>query len=105
MAFYYVIQVQVADAEYWRLVGELWTDTEFPEQVRDLWIELFYSARAQREHLMQPEELARYQALEPVIELYRGAPPYRARGLAWTTNIEIAASFARRPGNKESQAR
>jgi hypothetical protein len=85
------IQFLVADTDYWRHLGDLWTDTESPRQPRSWWLDLF-STRG--EHLMNAAELVRHHALPAALRLYRGARPPTARGLGWNTDLAEAAWFA-----------
>jgi hypothetical protein len=91
-----IVEFQLSDCDYWRLLGELWTDTEFPGRQQALWLYLFSSSRPGREQLMESHDLAHYQALPREVTLYRGARPRWARGLSWTLSIEVGARFARR---------
>jgi hypothetical protein len=95
--FFYSVQGELDDAEYARLLGEVWTDTEVPGGNLRGWIKLFTNPRLRRELLMSPEELASYQALPDLVEIWRGvAQPRYARGISWTTDPDQAAWFAMR---------
>jgi hypothetical protein len=93
-AFQMVIQHEVNDADYWRMLGELWIHSEGSSRARTRYLKLFSSPRGERDHLMNAGELAHYRALPPTVELYRGAIPRYARGMSWTQDLEEAAWFA-----------
>jgi hypothetical protein len=99
-----IVELQLSGSDYWRLLGKLWTDTEFPCRQQSLWLYLFRSSRPGREQVMDDHNLDRYQALSPLVEIYRGARPRWARGLSWTLDMEVAAWFARRFDFKKPKA-
>lgn len=84
---------------YSKLLGELWTEVEFPHQsgVRNL-VRMF--KRANPEYLMDKEDYEVFLKLqeEPDLVLYRGIAGEKAlaRGLSWTTKREKAVWFAKR---------
>jgi hypothetical protein len=87
---------ELTDAEYWHLVGGIWTDTEMPHVNRALWLTLFTSKRGNRDQVMDAEGRAAVDRLPDHIQIYRGAQLKHARGMSWTTGPDIAAWFATR---------
>lgn len=69
-----------------------WSGAEYPERslTRRVWIDLF--------------RLAAYPPPAEPVELYRGAPPRYARGMAWTTRYSKAEWFAGRRGMNPGHA-
>ena len=75
---------RIAPADMAAIVAGVWSGAERPQShmaVRD-WLELFRSA----DYPKPPEPLT----------IYRGATPGRARGMAWTTDLDMARWFASR---------
>jgi hypothetical protein len=85
-----------ADADYWRLLADIWITTEFPNRDRARWLNFFTSERAQRDRLMTPADHAGLATLPDPFQIFRGAGQRYARGMSWTTDREKAAWFARR---------
>jgi len=83
---------------YWRLLGDIWTDSENIWQQEDVWRRLLTDDIPGRHHMMtadEQEELA--ECFEDVIPVYRGySRPDRLSGMSWTTNSVVAKFFARR---------
>lgn len=83
--------------EYWELLGELWTDTEFPRQHGlARWMHLFGRMTPGKERLMREEDRAVYVKLPDAITVYRGSWKDCESGLSWTTDRQRAEWFARR---------
>jgi hypothetical protein len=98
---------RLPDADYWRLLREVWTDTEQPSRLREEWESLFHGEdpEAWEDEPRQgsalsacnAEELARYGSLPATVEVYRGfGHDGYERGISWTLDQETADSFARR---------
>lgn len=101
-----------SDADYWRLVASVWTDTENFWQERGLWLRLLTATKARRatRHLMMTEqERAKYDALPNALTVYRGGssgtyrfPAASGRrksaqsGFSWTTDRNVARWFSGR---------
>jgi hypothetical protein len=84
-------------AEYWKLISDVWTDSENINQHFEGWCDLWASEMSGRELVMDEEERAALAALPDLITVWRGAGhPGAAEGLSWTLNKEKAAWFARR---------
>jgi len=90
---------RVGDQAYWRLLGEIWTDSENIWQNQELWQDCLTAERPYRSHLMNAEER---KALRCDIDktggrIYRGySSNGNPAGLSWTTNSIVAKYFARR---------
>lgn len=86
------------DREWWRLLGLIWTDTEYPHVNLDVWTMLLSSKRSGREEIMSPDDRAALAAMPAEFAVYRGYCSRSSdwRGLSWTLKREIAEWFARR---------
>jgi hypothetical protein len=82
-------QGEVGDDTLRSLLPSVWKDVEFPMRSlkRAQWLELFEAA----DFVSEPAALERPAE---ALEVYRGANPTHARGLAWTRDRERAAAFA-----------
>jgi hypothetical protein len=98
----YQISDQIEDdCKFWRLVTDVWTDTENARQNYDEWEELFASERSCRESMMNEEEQAKLASLSSEIRIYRG---FRFKedeydgidGFSWTLSRDRAIWFAKR---------
>ena len=87
---------KLTDPEYWQLLGTIWTDTEYPNVNRALWLGLFTSKRDNRDPVMDAEGHAAVDRLPDPVRIYRGAQLRYARGMSWTTDPDTAAWFAHR---------
>jgi len=98
-------------ADYWPVVGALWTDTESPGKYSEHWREVFAAEFLDREGpgrtaMMSLEELAALVELPDEVTVYRGFDREGgAEGFSWTLDRERAGWFARRfPGDAPSVA-
>lgn len=87
---------RMTDADYWRLLSWVWTDSENIWQGFDAWMVLWASSRPGRARVMDDVELDALLALPPTITIYRGTQRGRRLGLSWTLDRERARWFARR---------
>ncbi len=90
------VENRLSDQDYWRVLRDLWIDTEFPGRCRSLWLDFFMSRREGRSELMKPAEHTAFAALPDRVRIYRGAHPKHARGMSWTTERAMAEWFAKR---------
>lgn len=77
-------QKKIGKAEVVALLADVWSSVEWPSRhlrMRD-WIAFF--------------RVADYPKPAEPLQVYRGAPPPYARGMAWSTDIERARRFAER---------
>lgn len=96
-AFLRVANRDIGDAEYWRLLGEIWTDAEGPGHQDALWRALLAADRAGREGLMSEDDRAMYDSLPDIVTVYRGFDRDGGEGgLSWTLDRSRAEWFARR---------
>jgi len=96
---------------YWKLFGEIWTDSENHWQALDDWkglLRVLDSRPIMTRHVMLPEERAWLKELQEGgenIELFRGVNPdhetTRNPGISWTTNLETARWFSSRLSRKD----
>ncbi len=92
------LQDQMTDAEFWKEVSWLWTDSENIWQNLKDWRRVWRSKRPGRETVMDDDERAKLQSLPDVIEVFRGTYlwPWMDRGLSWTLDRDRAIWFAYR---------
>jgi hypothetical protein len=106
-ALFRVVQehgAEMTDADYWKLVGRVWVDSENIWQNTLEWDVLLGSERGERQAIMTPDafddddaDLAMYRALPETVTVYRGAQDgVNEVGLSWTTDRKTAVWFARR---------
>ncbi len=92
-----------ADVRYWKLVGEAWTDTEWPSTNPD-WRALLSSPRRHPEAIMNRGERWLLANMGATITAYRGVRAQTEKrairsvraGYSWTVNRERAVWFAKR---------
>jgi hypothetical protein len=89
------------DKEYWKLLGEIWVDTENAWANLKLWKKFFNSKRAFREYLMDEEEQSLYKSLGDIETVYRGCQKgINEDGISWTLKKDKAQWFATRFGKE-----
>lgn len=85
------------DKEYWKLLGQIWVDTENAWANLKLWKKFFSSKRAFRDYLMDWDEQLAHQSLADVVTVYRGCEKgVNEDGISWTLKKEKAEWFATR---------
>jgi hypothetical protein len=97
--FVWIVDRIEDDADYWRLLREVWVMTDYPHHHIRVWRALFSSERPGRKHLMDsdPEGRAAWAALPDEITAFPGFRQEGGhRGLSWTTDRARAEWFARR---------
>jgi len=83
--------------EYWRQVGNVWSDTENIWQNLTRWKHIWSNESSLRHHCMDEEERAALAMLPDEIPVYRGFKFKRAcQSLSWTLDHDKAKWFARR---------
>ena len=82
--------------EYWREVVEAWLDSPpLPPQVwRRLWTEVQRDPVDRWRYVHSGRELAAFCALSEVVPVYRGCAPDNQEGISWTTDPQMAITFA-----------
>jgi len=84
--------------QYWKLLGEVWVDTENAHQNRYEWLYAF-EGRDGKEHLLGEDEKAWYDVLPETLTVYRGFTLEHddaVDGMSWTLDPKIALFFAKR---------
>jgi hypothetical protein len=95
------VQDFLEDSEYWRLLGQIWTDTENGWANLDDWKELLGSDRAKRNYLMDWDEQMAHESLADTVTVYRGCQKgLNENGISWTFKYEKAQWFATRLGKE-----
>lgn len=96
------IGADITDAQYWQILGEIWTDTENAHQNINEWADLFGADRADRHLLMTEDEIAELNALPDTLTIYRGCiHGLNEDGISWTTDRNRAEWFANRFQNPD----
>lgn len=83
--------------DYWRMVGQVWTDSENIHQHLREWIKVWSMPVPNRELVMDEEERSALAAMPEQITVYRGVMAKRfQQGLSWTLDKDRAQWFANR---------
>jgi len=91
------IQYSLSDNGYWKLLGQIWTDTENGWANIKQWRELFSSERPKRGWLMDWDEQLAYESLADTVTVYRGCQSgLNEDGISWTLKRDKAEWFATR---------
>ncbi len=99
------------DVRYWKLVGDVWTDTERPSG-NSLWPELLSNSRSYPEAMMSRDERRVLTDMGSTVVAYRGvgaqtkkrAIRFVRAGYSWTVNHERAVWFAKRFLERDGKA-
>ena len=93
------IQHLLSDTAYWKLLADIWTDTENQWQNYEEWKELIGSERGSRHYLMDEEDDQILRSLPDEVTIYRGCQKrINENGLSWTLDKSKAEFFAKRLG-------
>jgi hypothetical protein len=85
------------NAEYWRIFGEVWTDTENLWQNKADFKRLLNSKRPNREAMMTEEEIEYMDKLPHEFTVYRGCRKnLNENGMSWTLDYDKAQWFMNR---------
>jgi hypothetical protein len=91
-----VIEDELDDVSYWRILGDAWTASDAIAANEDEWRRLFAADRPGREHLTREPDRPVLAALPDPVTVYRGhSHDGGERGIAWTLLRESAEAFAR----------
>ena len=91
------VMESMEDADYWKLLSSIWTDTENSWQNFEMWNALLRSQRPERHNLMDEEELNHLASLPDEVVVYRGCiEGVNENGLSWTLDKTKAEFFANR---------
>jgi len=91
------IEHLLSDTAYWKLLADIWTDTENQWQNYEEWKDLIGSERGSRHYLMNEEEDKALSSLPDEVTIYRGCQKgINENGLSWTLDKSKAEFFAKR---------
>jgi len=92
---------KLSDTDYWKLLSDVWIDTENQYAYLKDWKRLLTSKRSNRHYMMTEEEDNLLRSLADEVTIYRGCQKgLNENGLSWTLNKSKAQFFANRFGNK-----
>lgn len=88
---------ELDDRTYWRLLREVWEDSEnVREWLQEVPLLFCGDGRDDRFHLMSDHEQAELEAMKPRLTVYRGCTPETEDGWSWTLDRSRAEWFAQR---------
>lgn len=91
------IQDELSDWKYWKILGEIWVDTENQHANIRAWKNLLNSKRPHRHYFMGEDETNLLLSLPDEVTIYRGCLKGRnENGLSWTLDKVKAEWFAKR---------
>jgi hypothetical protein len=91
------IERYLKDEHYWKLLGEVWVDSENIWQNKVAWGYLLMSDRSGKENFMNEDERAEFEKLPDEFTIYRGYQPRKNKtGFSYTTDEKKAIWFANR---------
>jgi len=92
---------KLSDTDYWKLLSDVWIDTENQYAYLKDWKRLLTSKRSNRHYMMTEEEDNLLRSLADEVTIYRGCQKgLNENGLSWTLNKSKAQFFANRFGKK-----
>lgn len=92
---------KLSDTDYWKLLSDVWIDTENQYAYINAWKKLLASKRSNRHYMMTEEEDNTLRSLPDEVTIYRGCQKgLNENGLSWTLNKSKAQFFANRFGKK-----
>jgi hypothetical protein len=92
---------KLSDTDYWKLLSDVWIDTENQYAYLKEWKRLLTSKRSNRHYMMTEEEDNLLRSLADEVTIYRGCQKgLNENGLSWTLNKSKAKFFANRFGKK-----
>jgi hypothetical protein len=92
---------KLSDTDYWKLLSDVWIDTENQYAYLEEWKQLLASQRPNRHYMMDEEEDNILRALAQEVTIYRGCQKgINEDGLSWTLDKSKAEFFANRFGKK-----
>ena len=88
---------KMTNKQFCELLSNIWVDADYPSIHMSSWLELFESARTNKNLLMDEDGLKMYNELPEVVKIYRGVDDEEGvKGMSWTTDKERGEWFARR---------
>jgi hypothetical protein len=92
---------KLSDTDYWKLLSDIWIDTENQYAYLKEWKKLLGSKRSSRHYLMDEDEDNLLRSLSNEVTIYRGCQKgLNESGLSWTLDKSKAQFFANRFGKK-----
>jgi hypothetical protein len=92
---------KLSDTDYWKLLSEIWIDTENQYAYLKEWKKLLASKRSNRHYMMTEEEDNILRSLSEEVTIYRGCQKgINEDGLSWSLDKSKAEFFANRFGKK-----
>ena len=92
---------KLSDTDYWKLLSDVWIDTENQYAYLKEWKKLLASKRPNRHYMMTEDEDNIQRALPELVTIYRGCQKgINEDGLSWTLDKSKAKFFANRFGKK-----
>jgi hypothetical protein len=92
---------KLSDTDYWKLLSDVWIDTENQYAYLKEWKRLLSSKRPNRHYMMTEEEDNLLRSLANKVTIYRGCQKgINENGLSWTLDKSKAQFFANRFGKK-----
>jgi hypothetical protein len=92
---------KLSDTDYWKLLSDVWIDTENQYAYLKEWKRLLTSKRSNCHYMMTEEEDNLLRSLADEVTIYRGCQKgINEKGLSWTLDKSIAEFFANRLGKK-----
>jgi hypothetical protein len=92
---------KLSDTDYWKLLSDIWVDTENQHAYIKEWKKLLGSKRSNRHYMMTEEEDNLLRSLADEVTIYRGCQKgLNENGLSWTLNKSKAQFFANRFSKK-----
>jgi hypothetical protein len=94
----------VALDHLWPLIGDVWSDTEFPMHQADFWQKIWSSTCPHRKTVMGFEDRLNLNKLPKQITVWRGVNDFEAiSGFSWSLERKIGVFFARRFSGEERE--
>lgn len=89
-----MLKAATSDAEFWRIFQLGWSELD------DIWgwrkpFKQLLKERPPAALYLEGADKAFYDELPELITVHRGGSCFKVRGLAWTTDLSVAESFAR----------
>lgn len=91
-----LIKKQLSDKDYWKILGEIWINSENIWQNKNIWKTCFSSKRKNKQCLMIESELDDFNKLDNEINIYRGCQNKNKDGFSWTLDYNKAKWFSNR---------
>ncbi|MBE3141429.1 MAG: hypothetical protein IMZ53_12715 [Thermoplasmata archaeon] len=92
--------------EYWRLLADIWIDTEYAWQYKPIWEMLLFRKekkyRQAKHFFMNDKDRKSFIGMPKGFKIYRGCIAKSITGFSWTLNRERAVWFATRFNQKEA---